>query len=98
MNWKALYNDLRAVLMKHFRPAPELESPEIILIRHLGVLQRQQESINRLRLDLAPVVKLLKNDGLFREFDRLAALAETDEPEAFDRKDFDGFDDDIMFI
>lgn len=94
MKWKALYNDLRTVLMKHFRPpAPEKESSEVLLLRHIVSLQKQQRDLTKLRDNMAPLVQLLKNDELFQELDRLAAMAP-----APDAPDLKRTNEDIMFI
>lgn len=96
IKWKSLFDDLKTVFKKHLRPEkPESDPSEVLLLRQIVAVQKQQKGLNDIRSELARLAGLLKNDDVFQELDRLAAMAPKEE--AFDKKDFDGYDD-IMFI
>ncbi len=98
IKWKSLFDDLKTVFKKHFsepEKAP-MQDSTVALMQMIHSLQKQQASLNNIRDDVAKTAALIKNDEIFREMDRLAAMAPKEE--AFDKKDFDGYDDDFMFI
>lgn len=104
MNWKSLYNDLISVFKRHFMPPiptqaipvpkPEADIPAVRLVKMIAGLQRQQQELNNLRASITSSAGLFKDDEVLRELSRLAAMAPNDE--AFDKHDYDGYDD-FMF-
>jgi hypothetical protein len=92
IKWRDMYNDFKTVIVKHLRlPEPESIVPEAQLIQMIQLVQKQQKSVNELRDRLVPLVDGMKNEEVFREFDRLATMAPTKSDD--NRRDNDGCDD-----
>ncbi|OPX77353.1 MAG: hypothetical protein A4E48_00073 [Methanosaeta sp. PtaU1.Bin060] len=86
-----LLNDLKAVLVRHFRPSAPRMSSEALLLHQIRSLQEQQRLLNSIREDLAVVAAELKDGEVFQELDRLAATISPVKGKACRE------DDDIMF-
>jgi hypothetical protein len=82
MKWKTLYNDLKGVLLKHFKPGkPEPDGPAVSLIRMIQSIQRQQQGVNQIRVSTSELVGLLQDNEVLKELHRLEAMAPTPKDE-----------------
>jgi len=76
IKWKELYEDMKNVLKKHFRPEkPEEMCPEAQLIQMIRLVENQQKNVNGLRDGLLPLVDMMKSDEVLSELHRLEAMA-----------------------
>ena len=78
MKLKALYQDLKAVLKKHFKPEPDIDPTEVKLLKMVSTLQKQQTDLNMIREGLGESVRLLNDSEVLKEFGRLQRLAPGD--------------------
>jgi len=75
MKPKALYQDLKAVLLKHFRPTVDTDPTEVKLLKMVSTLQGQQRDLNKIREGLGESVRLLNDSEILKEFSKLQQLA-----------------------
>ena len=70
MRWKALFHDLKAVLVKHFRPEHDQLPIEARLIKMIAACQKE-------RSELGELVRMQNDSTVFEEFEalRCGALA-----------------------